>query len=338
MKHDVLHRQCIVACIWDFDKTLIDGYMQTPIFKRYGIDEDAFWEEVEALPGIYRESGVRVSPDTVYLNHLLSHVRNGPLKGLNNKILRELGAELSYYPGLPDFFQELKEVARSQPSYLTHNIEVEHYIISTGLSEMIRGSAIAPYVDGIYGCEFIETPVPPGFLRQQHFSIEEEPEISQIGTVVDNTTKTRFIFEINKGSNKNSDLDVNAKMRPEDRRIPIENMIYIADGPSDIPVFSVIRNNEGRVYAVYNPDNPDEFMQNDKLLQTSRINAYGPADYAAPSSTHMWIKMHLLQICDRIVREHQYALANRVTDPPRHLHKEKKAVEPDETHQDSMLE
>ncbi len=134
--------------------------MQTPIFKRYGIDEGTFWKEVGALPDIYRKGGVRVSPDTVYLNHLLSHVHNGPLKGLNNKILRELGAELEFYPGLPDFFQELKEVARSQQSYLTHNIEVEHYIISAGLSEMIRGSAIAPYVNGIYGCEFIENPLP----------------------------------------------------------------------------------------------------------------------------------------------------------------------------------
>ncbi len=168
--------------------------------------------------------------------------------------------------------------------------------------------------------------------------MEEVREICQIGTMVDHTTKTRFIFDINKGSNINPDLDVNAKMRPEDRRIPIENMIYIADGPSDIPVFSVVRNNSGRAYAVYNPDNPEEFKQNDNLLQTDRVNACGPTNYASPSYTHTWIKMHLQQICDRIVKDHQYALANRVTDPPRHLHKEKEAVEPDEPHQDSMLE
>ena len=339
MINDNLHRQCIVACIWDFDKTLINGYMEAPIFKRYGIDEGTFWKEVGALPDIYLKRGIRVSPDTVYLNHLLSHVRDGSMKGLNNDVLRELGAELEFYPGLPEFLRELKESVRSQPSFATHGIEVEHYIISAGLSEMIQGSAIAPYVDGIFGCEFIENPLPPGFSNQNDFGLEEVREISQIGTVVDHTTKTRFIFKINKGSNKNPDIDVNAKVLPEDRRIPIDNMIYIADGPSDTPVFSVIRNNGGRTYAVYNPNVPGEFIQNDKLLQTDRIDAYGPADYTPSSSTYMWIKMHLDNICERIVKEREYVLSSRVTGPPRHLHnKEDAPGEPERLRQETFLE
>lgn len=339
MIDDIIHRQCIAACIWDFDKTLINGYMEAPLFKRYGIDEGTFWKEVGALPDIYHKRDVQVSPDTVYLNHLLSHVRDGSMKGLNNEVLRELGAELEFYPGLPDFFKELKELARSQPAFLTHGIEIEHYIISAGLSEMIRGSAIAPYVDGIFGCEFIENPLPPGFSYQNDFGLAEEREISQIGTVVDHTTKTRFIFKINKGSNKNPDIDVNAKVLPEDRRIPIDNMIYIADGPSDIPVFSVVRKNGGRAYAVYNSDNPEEFIQNDNLLQSNRVDAYGPADYTPSSSTYMWIKMHLVNICERIVKEREYVLANRVTSPPRHIHIEENALsESEKSRQETFLE
>ena len=72
-----LHRQNIVACIWDFDKTLIPGYMQVPIFEAFGIDEEQFWKEVNALPDIYAKRGTRVSYDTIYLNHLISFVKNG---------------------------------------------------------------------------------------------------------------------------------------------------------------------------------------------------------------------------------------------------------------------
>ena len=117
---------------------------------------DAFWNEVNDLPAIYAERGTRISQDTIYLNHLLSFVKNGELKGLTNARLRELGRELIFYPGIFDLFGRLKAVAESKPEYQKHNIKLEHYIISTGLAEMIRGSEIAPHVDGIFGCEFIE--------------------------------------------------------------------------------------------------------------------------------------------------------------------------------------
>lgn len=311
--------------------------MQTPLFERYNVDEKTFWEEVSRLPEIYKNKGINVSTDTVYLNHLLSYVRTGTMKGLNNTILQEVGRELQYYPGLPDIFHELKELVHSNDEFKTHDITLEHYIISTGLAEIIRGSAIASHVDGIYGCEFVESPLPPGFLNQEELPLDTNREISQIGTMVDNTIKTRFIFEINKGSNKNSEIDVNAVIHIEDRRIPINNMIYIADGPSDIPVFSVVKKNGGKTYAVYNPDQPDEFAQNDHLLQVQRIHAYGPADYNLSSSTSKWIKMHVIQICKRIAKERTQNIAERVSDPPRHLHDKKLSPSESEIPQQKAL-
>ena len=254
-----LHRQNIVACIWDFDKTLIPGYMQAPIFEAFGIDEEQFWKEVNALPDIYAKRGTRVSYDTIYLNHLISFVKNGCLKGLTNQRLRELGKELRFYDGLPDLFTRLQAVTESRPEYKKHNIKLEHYIISTGLAEMIKGSMIASHVDGIYGCEFIEAPLPPSYSNQDELPLQMEFEISQIGTIVDNTIKTRYIFEINKGSNKNPTIDVNASMDRVDRRIPMDRMIYTADGPSDVPVFSVVKSNGGKAYAVFNPESEAEF-------------------------------------------------------------------------------
>ncbi|MGB0372051.1 MAG: HAD family hydrolase [Opitutales bacterium] len=322
MAKEILHAPNIIACLWDFDKTLIPGYMQTPIFEAFGVDEKQFWDEVNALPGAYAAEGQHVSRDTIYLNHILSYVRHGQLAGLTNERLQQLGAELDFYPGLPDFFDELKKIPQSHPEYVKADVRLEHYIISTGLAAMIRGSKIADKVDGIFGCEFIENPLPPHFTKQDELVLDTKYEIAQLGVIVDNTIKTRYIFEINKGSNKNPSIDVNATMRPEDRRIPMERMIYVADGPSDVPVFSVIRKGGGRAFAVYNPEVEGEFAQNDALLNNGRIHAYGPADYRSNSQTGRWLKMHVHQICDQILQEHEYALSKRVRKPPRHIHPE----------------
>ena len=332
-----LHRQNIVACIWDFDKTLIPGYMQTPIFEAYGIDEAVFWREVNQLPAIYAKRGARVSSDTIYLNHLLSFVKNGCLKGLTNQRLRELGKVLRFYPGLPDLFDQLRKLVHSRPDYRKHNIILEHSIISTGLAEMIRGSRIAPHVDGIFGCEFIEAPLPPNYSIQNELPLHLDFEISQIGTIVDNTIKTRFIFEINKGSNKNPQIDVNASMSRIDRRVPIDRMIYTADGPSDVPVFSVVKSNGGKAYAVFNPDSEAEFAQNDALLNAGRIHAYGPADYTAHSTTAKWLRMHVQQICDQIVDECEASLSQNIAKAPRHLHDAHSPETPPPTNSQSEL-
>ncbi len=314
-----LFTQNIIACVWDFDKTLIPAYMQAPLFRRYGVDEATFWAETNALAENYRKRGYHIAPEISYLNHLLTYVLAGPMAGLNNRILRECGAEIGFYPGLSDFFVSSRQWARARPEYAKHDITLEHYVVSTGLAEMIRGSALAPHLDGVWACEFIENPLPPGFLRQNEFPLEAAAEIAQIGVMIDNTTKTRAIFEINKGTNRNPAIDVNAKIAPEDRRIPLQNMIYIADGPSDIPSFSVVKGGGGKAYGVYNPERRDEFAQNDRLRATGRIDHYGKADYTPGSETCNWLHLQIEKICDRIVADREAAVATRVTRPPQHL-------------------
>lgn len=317
-----LYSSNVVACVWDFDKTLIDGYMQSPIFREYGVDESLFWKEVNMLPKIYAQKGVRVAPESVYLNHLLSFVKSGIMSGLSNAKLRKFGRELVFCDGLPDFFDELKSLVEDNPEYNALDIKLEHYIISTGIAEMIRGSAIAEHVDGIFGCEFVEEPMPPYFSLQKEFDFQSlSNQINQIGMIVDNTIKTRFIFEINKGTNKNPEISVNDQIREKDRRVPIRNMIYIADGPSDVPVFSVVRKSGGKAFAVYSPKNSAEFEQNDFLLSSGRIDAYGPNVYTPESSTSAWLKMHVKKICDRILKEHSDAVENKIGKAPTHLHK-----------------
>jgi hypothetical protein len=314
-----LFTQNIIACVWDFDKTLIPDYMQAPLFRRYGIDEATFWAETNALVENYRRRGYHIASEISYLNHLLTYVLAGKMPGLSNKVLRECGAEIKFYPGLPKFFEASRAWVKAKPEYAKHEILLEHYIVSTGLAEMVRGSALAPYLDAVWACEFIENPLQPGFLTQNEFPMDAAAEISQIGIMIDNTTKTRAIFEINKGTNRNPAIDVNAKVTPEDRRIPLQNMIYIADGPSDVPSFSVVKKGGGKTYAVYNPAVRAEFEQNDRLRQNGRIDHYGPADYTEHSATANWLHLQIEKICDRIVTDREAAVASRVARPPRHL-------------------
>jgi hypothetical protein len=341
MTEERLHRQNIIACIWDFDNTLIPGYMQEPIFRKYEVDAKRFWNEVNKLPEYFSARGQHVSPETCYLNHILTYVRTHRFKGLNNRTLRELGRELTFCPGLPEFFGTLSDVPR-RAEYAGHEITLEHYIISTGLAEMIRGSAVAPYMTGIYGCELIENPPQPGFPEQPDL-IEPDPsdpcqnEVSQIGVVVDNTIKTRFIFEINKGSNRLHGVDVNAKIAQEDRRVPIKNMIYTADGPSDVPVFSVVRQGGGITFAVYDPENDEAFAQNDSMRAQGRVDYFGRADYTPESETHRWLKMQVKNLCDRIVRDEEELLSRKVPKPPKHLHRPEKTDAPSSDSRQSNL-
>lgn len=148
---------------------------------------------------------------------------------------------------------------------------------------------------------------------------EEEIVIQDIGYVIDNTTKTRAIFEINKGVNKLEGIDVNSYIPRSERRIPFQNMIYIADGPSDVPVFSLINQNGGRTYGVYARGAREEFAQVNKLQQQRRIHAFGEANYEPNTQTYMWIMNAVQEIADTIVRNTEFVLSSRAGESPRHL-------------------
>jgi len=315
--------QNIIAVIWDFDKTLIPGYMQTPLFNHYDVDEGAFWKEVNGLEKEYRARGAEfVSADNLYLNHILTYVKQGIFKDLNNALLRKLGSKIQFCEGLPDCFDELKKGVAGETRYAKHEIQVEHYIVSTGLRQIILGSSVAPLVEGVWGCEFVEGSPGPGYLEAGQHNIRglEGPEsISDIAYSIDNTTKTRAIFEINKGTNKIKEIEVNASIPHEDRRIPFQNMVYIADGPSDIPVFSIINQYGGKTFAVYRPGSESEFKQTYNLVQQGRVQASGPADYSPETHTAMLIRTAVEEIADRIVADRESALSARIGLPPVHI-------------------
>lgn len=299
----------IIAVVWDFDKTLVNGYMQDPIFKKYDIDSGEFWREVNGLPKKYMdEQGVRVNPDTIYLNHFIRYTREGKFKGLNNAALREFGKELCFYAGIPDIFEKTQKLILDNPNYRDYDIKVEHYIISTGMTQVIKGSSVMPFVEEIWGCEFIEDKDEEGDLV-----------ISEIGYTIDNTTKTRALFEINKGVYKRDGVEVNTKINEELRRVHFKNMIYIADGPSDIPAFSVVNKNGGSTFAIYPKGDMKALRQVERMRIDGRINMYAEADYSEGTTAFLWLTNKIEEFANRIKENEKSRISHSISDSPKHL-------------------
>jgi hypothetical protein len=312
--------QTVIAVVWDFDKTLIPGNMQSPLFARYGVDERAFWEEVDALRDFYLAHGARrVADDSLYLNHILEYVRARVFKGLSNATLHDLGAELTYHPGMPDFLATLRASIDDDPTFQRADVTLEHYVVSTGLRPMIEGSAIRPFVEDVWACEFIEAHHPPGYVKPEQRQLFGSHEITALGYQIDNTSKTRALFEINKGTNRRPEIHVNSALPADLRRVPFEHMIYVADGPSDVPAWSVVRANGGLAFGVYQRGSIAQFEQISTLQRDGRIHAFAEADYTPDSTAFLWLTTEVRRIAERMVEDRELAVRRAVRTAPRHV-------------------
>ncbi len=312
-----LYTQTVIAFIWDFDKTLIPSNMQDPIFEEYGVDPAVFWSEVDGLVDYYARNDVIIQRDTAYLGHLLTYVRGGLFGDLSNRKLKELGKKLVPVPGMPEFMTAVRDHVAEIPEFVAEGITVEHYIISTGLRPMIEGSVFGDKIDGVWANTFIEDVAEPGYIDRLPVPPGPGP-ISQLGYTIDNTSKTRAIFEINKGVNRVPGLDVNARMSEDQRRVPIKNMVYVADGPSDVPVFSILNHAGGRTLGVYTLE-PTNNHKNVKTLQEQgRIQGMAEADFRPGKPAYLWLMDTLEQIGFEIVEARRQALST-IKNPPGHV-------------------
>lgn len=213
----------IVAIIYDCDDTLCRDTTEF-LLHEYGIDVDLFWQDI----GKRIEQGW--DPTLAYLTRIVELVEEGPLKGLTKQRLREIGAKVPLFPGLPEMFKELNRLVSRNARLKDIGLRLEHYIVSGGIAELIRGLQIARYMKDIFGCEF-------SFDSKTMIPIAVKSSVSF-------TEKTKFIWAINKNISgsllRRKPYVVNNVISKEKRRIPLHNMIYIGDGPSDIPCFSMI--------------------------------------------------------------------------------------------------
>lgn len=227
-----------LAVVFDFDDTLMPD-STTELIKDHGIDPDVFWSKTvkELLTYGYE-------PALAYLNRLLDNVGiDRPLGLMTNNSLREYGKKLSnrFYPGVNGLFKELKDIANGVSS----DINLEFYVVSGGLQDLIEEiPLLRKNFTAVYGCQFGEDP--------------ETGVIHRIKKCVTFTEKTRYLFEINKGISpravEENKYAVNKDIPVSKRRVPFKNMIYVGDGLTDIPCFSLVKRHGGMAFGVFNPN------------------------------------------------------------------------------------
>ena len=289
--------QTTIALIFDYDQTLTPHYMQDEaLFPAFGIESARFWRRCGEL---VREQGY--DNELAYMKVLLDTL---DLDRPTNAQLRELGGKLTFYPGLPEMFEQFAEGLLT-PEQHAVGIRVEYYIISSGLKEVIDGSRLRPHVRAVFGCEYAE---------------DNAGRITFPKRVISHTQKTQFLFRVNKGLLDLSE-DVNDHMDDDLRPIPFPNMIYVGDGPTDIPCFNVIRKQGGQAIAVYNPADKSRaaFRKCYQLCaHTDRVRHIAPADYRAGSHLRLLLDEMVSEAANNIMTRRRMAMESGTVRAPTH--------------------
>lgn len=253
--------QNIIALVYDFDKTLSPNNMQEDtIFPAYGIRAEKFWGRATEL------NVSRGYERTLAYLKLLLQDKEFAKKPLRRSDLKALGKKIKYFKGVQTFFNRLNRFAASAPKSVRRwDIKLEHYIISSGMKEILEGTSIAKYFKAVYACEFDYEKGRAVFPK----------------LIINDTNKTQFLFRINKGKLK-LDEDINSHMPEEARRIPFENMIYIGDSDTDVPSMTVVRRYGGHSIAVFDPvqEVSKKALQ---MVRDGRADHFAPADYSENS-------------------------------------------------------
>lgn len=244
-------RSNIIAIMYDFDKTLCTRDMQEYTFiPNLGIEADKFWGEANKL----RENN-KMDQVLSYM-YLMFRKTVDNNRSLKRNYLNKMGETIELFPGVLEWFDRINEYGKSL------GVEIEHYIISSGLKEIIEGSMIGDKFKCIYASEFF---------------YNEDGNAMWPKLAVNYTNKTQFLMRINKGIlDISDDNGLNDKMLENDRRISTSNMIYLGDGFTDVPCMKLTKENGGVSIAVYTDKNRNTAK---KLLNDGRINYMIKADY-----------------------------------------------------------
>jgi len=276
----------LLAVVFDFDDTLLPD-STSALLREHGLDPDEFWSR--RVKGLVDEG---YDPPLAYLNLLLRLVGPGkPLGELTNTKLRDFGAALdhTWFSGLPGLFEDLRSIV-GRPQF--RDISIEFYVISGGLQAVIEGSQhIGKYVRGVYGCQLGED--------------DESGLVSNIKRCVTFTEKTRFLFEINKGispADAATQPHLVNQLVPEDvRPVPLSNMIYIGDGLTDIPCFSLIERGGGVAFGVFQSGEESAKQAFQRFLETKRVRSLYYPEYGKDDQLGSMLRAAVVTTCSNIM-------------------------------------
>lgn len=252
----------VLAICYDFDKTLSPDDMQAQGYiQSVGYEVESFWKESNGLA----ESN-DMDQNLAYMYTMIQKARGRFI--FNRKTLMDYGAKVSLFPGVDTWFKRIREYGE------TKGVIVEHYIISSGLKEMIEGTKVANEFEKIYASSFY---------------YDENGGAKWPAQVINYTSKTQFLFRIVKGTLDVNDSGVNDYFNPEDIRIPFRNMVYIGDSDTDIPCMKLVNSHSGHSIGVYNPETRDR-RKVYKMMEDKRIKYFAPADYTDNSELDKLVK------------------------------------------------
>ena len=269
-------KKTIIALMYDFDKTLCAKDMQEYSFiPSVGMEANEFWQESDNI-------ATKNNMDKI-LSYMFLMIKAAKDKGfsITRESFMNLGKDVVFLRGVKSWFSRINEYGKSL------GVEVEHYILSSGLKEIIEGTKIAKEFKKIYACEF-------------HYNKSGNADWPK--QVVNYTTKTQFIFRISKGVLEQlEDKKLNSLINPNERRIPYRNMIYIGDGLTDVPCMKLIKVRGGESIAIYHHDSLDTAK---RLFNDGRVGYVCKADYSSGSQLEKVVQLLI----------HQMALTSQLID------------------------
>ena len=254
----------VVAICYDFDKTLSPDDMQAQGYiQSVGYEVDTFWRESNGLA-----ENNDMDQNLAYMYKMMQEAEGNFV--FNREKLEEYGSKVSLFPGVEEWFERIKSFG------VEHGVIVEHYIISSGLKEMIDGTSVAKNgaFEKVYASSF--------YYNSRNVAVWP-------AQVVNYTNKTQFLFRIEKGILDVNDPAVNDYYPPDEIRVPFRNIIYIGDSATDIPCMKLVNSYGGHSIGVYNPSTMDKSKVY-KMMLDNRIRYFSSANYMEGSELDCIIK------------------------------------------------
>ena len=287
-----------IAIVWDFDGTLTPDDSTTKVVEFLGENKKGdFWEEnIKSLRGdkkLPKWEHVLASDAPIWM-YVLSRLAFKHKAPLNKEFFRFILPKIGLYPNVLEFLQSLKNIEK-QNTFSKLDLRIHHFIVSAGLKELIEQIFPKNLIAATFGCRY-------KIITSE--GSKDEPESVPV-FCMDETMKTRSIFEISKGSFTDENKKVNDRVEKKNLWAPFENIIYIGDGDTDVPALSLVRSKGGLGVAVYNPEWEKERIDNrfKKMRLDRRTDFITPADFSLEGELYNYITVRCNQVRQRYEAE-----------------------------------